>query len=84
MTLQLMKDQLHINRNTSCQIQHEDLRKSKICAIRSTETNGQGKGAQGHVLRRLHPDVTRHSSHFLSCVVIGDAETRRQSVDWGK
>jgi hypothetical protein len=84
MTLKLMKDQLHINRNTSRQIPHEDMGKRKICANCSTQTDGQAKGAQGHVLRRLHPDVTRHSSHFLNCVVIGDAETRRQSVDWGK
>ena len=82
MTLQLMEDQLHINRNTSRQIPYEDL--GKICANCSTQSNGQAKGAQGHVLRRLQPDVTRHSSHFLNCVVTGDAETRRQSVDQGK
>jgi len=81
-TLQLMEDQLHIKRNMSLQIRYED--SGKICSNCLTQFDGQAKGAQGHVLRRLHPDVTCHSSHFLTCVVTGDAETRRQSVEGGK
>ena len=84
MTPKLIEDQLHINRITSRQIRHEDLGKRMFYANCSTQPDGQAKGAQGHALRRRHPDLTRHGSHFLNCVLIGDAETRRHSAEWRK
>ena len=52
--------QLHVNRNTSRQIPHEYL--GKICANSSKESDGQAKGAQGHVLTKT--SRRRDTPHF--------------------